>query len=53
MSVALVNLKEKKKKESQAADSTGVIHLNALLLIFQNRLFSWITTNGNSIAGHL
>jgi len=38
MSVAFVDLKKKKKKESQATDLTGVIHLDTLL-IFQYELY--------------
>lgn len=51
MSIAFVDLK--KKKESQGADSTGVIYLDALLLIFQYRLIFWIISDENSIARHL
>lgn len=47
MSIAFVEI------ESQAADSTGVIYLDTLL-IFQHRLlFSRLFSDENSIAGHL
>lgn len=39
MSIAFVDLK-KKKKESQATDLTGVIHVDALLIFQYEFLFS-------------
>lgn len=52
MSVTFVDLKKEKKKESQATDLTGVIHLEALLIFQYELLFSGFTSNGNNIAGH-
>lgn len=51
MSVAFV---QRKKIESQAADTTAVIHLDALLLIFQYRfLLSGFLQMEIVFVGHL